>query len=230
MWGPTRPEQHAIFRFEVTFCPSALTPRDAQWDCRWQESRAGEHAMRQPSHSVRYAILGVVAQHPRGVHGYALKRQCERVLGHFWQLNFGEVYRVLDWLAGEGWIEAVAGRAMSKRKLYRITDKGQQSLDAFILQPPTDLPRPLRQELSVKLLFARTDRVPELARLINGQRDVYMQQLHLLSIQRRRLARVAVDAFVVGLLIDGAELSVRADLAWLDHVCQKLREKFDPAS
>jgi DNA-binding PadR family transcriptional regulator len=179
-------------------------------------------------HGIRYAILGVVAQNPRGVHGYALKRQCDRLLGHFWQLNFGEVYRILDRLAIDGWIEAVAGRTSPRRKIYRITDQGQRSLDDFILQPPTDLPRPLRQELAVKLLFARADRLPQLVRLIDAQRDTYMHQLHLLTIQRRRLKRMPIDSFVLNLLIDGAELSVRAEFAWLDHVCQKLKERFGP--
>ena len=82
---------------------------------------------------VRYALLGVVSQHPEGIHGYALKRHCDRVLGNFWQLNFGEVYRVLDWLAAEGLIEQELADAETSRKLYRITEKGRQNLDDFVL-------------------------------------------------------------------------------------------------
>jgi DNA-binding PadR family transcriptional regulator len=179
---------------------------------------------------VRYALLGVVSQHPEGVHGYALKRHCERVLGNFWQLNFGEVYRVLDWLSAEGLIEHVLPDAESSRKLYRITEKGRQSLDDFVLMPPTDAPRPLRQELAVKLLFAGPGRLPELLRLIDHQREAYMRQLSLLGVQRRRIARSQVDAFVTQLLVGGAELSVRAELAWLDDVAQKLTERFGPGA
>ena len=176
-----------------------------------------------------YALLGVVSQHPAGVHGYALKRQCDRILGHFWQLNFGEVYRVLDRLAEDGLIEGVLGGPSSPRKLFRITDKGRRSLDTFILEPPTDAPRPLRQELAVKLLFAGPERLPELVRLIDCQRDTYMRQLHLLTVQRRRLRRLPIDSFVTNLLIDGAELNVRAELAWLEDVSAKLKERFAAA-
>jgi len=174
---------------------------------------------------IRYALLGAVAQNAEGVHGYALKRQCERILGSFWQLNFGEIYRVLDWLADEGLIEQVLREPDSNRKLYRITEKGKQSLDDFILTPPTDAPRPLRQELAVKLLFAGPERLREVFKLIEHQREAYMRQLSLLGVQRRRLQRAAVDAFVTNLLIDGAELSVRAELAWLDEVTQKVKER-----
>lgn len=180
--------------------------------------------------AIRYALLGMVSQYPEGIHGYRLKRQCDRFLGHFWQLNFGEVYRVLDRLSGEGLIEAEQGTAGSSRKVFRITERGRQSLDEFILAPPTDLPRPLRQELAVKLLFASPDRMPELLRLIDEQRAIYAQQLHLLAVQRRKLRSAPVDGFVLAMLIDGAELSVRAEFAWLDSVCQRLQERFSGAA
>jgi DNA-binding PadR family transcriptional regulator len=178
---------------------------------------------------LRYALLGVVSQHPDGVHGYALKRQCERVLGKFWQVNFGEVYRILDRLAGEGLIEQVTAEDESSRKLYRITSKGKKDLDDFILEPPNDAPRPMRQELAVKLLFAGRRRNPDLLRLIDHQREIYMHQLALLGSQRRRLTRSNMDSFVTMLLIDGAELSVRAELTWLDDVTAKLKERYADA-
>lgn len=176
--------------------------------------------------AIRFALLGMVSQNPEGIHGYALKRQCDRVLGHFWQLNFGEVYRVLDRLVGEGLLEVALDPASSTRKLVRITDRGQRTLDTFILEPPMDVPRPLRQELAVKLLFASADRIAELLQLIDAQRETYARQLHALTVQRRKLRHVPVDSFVVGLLIDGAEMSLRSEFAWLDSVSQKLKERF----
>lgn len=181
---------------------------------------------RRRGQSLRYALLAVVSHYPEGVHGYALKRQCERVLGNFWQLNFGEVYRVLDRLAGEGLIEQILAEIESSRKLYRITDRGRENLDNFIAAPPTDAPRPLRQELAVKLLFASAERLADVLRLIDHQREAYLRQLSLLGAHRRKLCRTPVDAFVTGLLIDGGELSVRAELAWLDSVAQRLTERF----
>ena len=175
---------------------------------------------------VRYALLGMVSQNPEGMHGWALKRQCERYLGTFWRLNFGEIYRVLDSLASEGLIEQTVAQVGSNRKVYRITNKGQCSLDDFILAAPTDEPRPMRQELAVKLLFADAERVPQLLKLVADQREIYMQQLGMLTIQRRKLRNLPTDSFVTGLLINGAELQMRAELAWLDEVAQKLKERF----
>jgi DNA-binding PadR family transcriptional regulator len=177
------------------------------------------------AHGIQYALLGVVSTNPDGVHGYALKRQCERILGNFWQLNFGEIYRVLDRLSDDGLIEQVVAASESARKVYRITEKGRRSLDDFILTPPTDAPRPMRQELAVKLLFAAPERLADVLRLIDHQRQAYMEQLHVLGTQRRKVRRLPMDSFVTSLLIDGAELHVRAELAWLDDVAQKLKER-----
>lgn len=177
------------------------------------------------SRGIHYAVLGVVSRNP-GVHGYALKRQCERVLGDSWQLNFGEVYRILDRLADDGLIEQLVDESESTRKRYRITAKGERSLGEFILAPSTDAPRALRQELAVKLLFASAERLPEILRIVGQEREAYEQQLHRLDVQRRKLQRAPVDAFVSNLLIGGAELAVRAELSWLDDVSRKLQEHF----
>jgi DNA-binding PadR family transcriptional regulator len=181
--------------------------------------------MRQ-TQSIRYAILGLVSRSSKGVHGYALKRQCDRVLGQFWQLNFGEIYRVLDRLTTEDLIEQIESTDPRSRKVYRITDRGRQSLDAFILEPPTDAPRPLRQELAIKLLFAGPEQLPELLDVIRHQRELYARQLQEVGKQRRRLDRLPFDTFVTRMLIEGAELSVRAEMAWLETVAANLRARY----
>jgi hypothetical protein len=123
------------------------------------------------------------------------------------QLNFGGVYRVLDWLATEGLIEHVLAESDSSRKLYRITE-GPAQPRRFVLMPPTDAPRPLRQELAVKAV-RRPRELPELLRLIDPVR-AYMRQL-----SRGGSAAVArqVDAFVAAARRRRG-LSVRAELAW----------------
>ena len=178
------------------------------------------------SHGVRFAVLGVISRHPEGIHGYRLKRQCDNALGEFWQLNFGEIYRILDQLVGDRLIEPV-GALKASQKVYRITAKGEADLKEFLLAPPAGEPRPLRQELAVKILFAERDRLPDILRLIEHQRDVYLKQLYRLGVQRGKLRERATAAFLTELLLDGAELAVRAELAWLDDVTRKLVTHFD---
>ncbi len=152
----------------------------------------------------------------------------ERLLGGFWQVNFGEVYRILDRLGAEDLIEQVSRGGAKSRKTYRITDRGRQSLDAFILETPTDAPRPLRHDLAVKLLFATPEQLPDVLALIRHQREIYAKQLQNVGRERRKLERLRGDGFVTGLLIDGVELNVRAELAWLEEVAAKLKARYAP--
>ena len=177
---------------------------------------------------VRYALLGMVAENSHsgspGVHGWGLRKQCDQELGTFCQLNLGEIYRVLEQLADDGLIEQTGIEPGSNRKNYCITKSGRRSLNHFLFTPPTDARRPLRQELAVKLKFAPVEELPRMLDVITQQREIYMEELVSLNIQRRKLRRRSGDGFVTGLLIDGAEFQVRAQLAWLDHLAQKLKE------
>ncbi|MGH3428178.1 MAG: PadR family transcriptional regulator [Mycobacteriales bacterium] len=175
---------------------------------------------------MKFAILGLVASNRDGVHGYALRQQCLRILGHLWQLTLQEVYRVLGQLADEACIEAQGREPVAGRRVYSITPLGQQRLDAFCVQPATNLPNPRREDLAAKLLFARPEHLPDLFRVIDARRDLFQQQLGLLAVQRRKLRRLPVDPFVVNLLIDGAEGSILAEIGWLDQVCARLQERF----
>ena len=177
--------------------------------------------------SIRYGVLGLLSRADDGLHGWAIKRQCEKVFGGFWQVNLGEIYRVLDRLRTAGLAEPVGPRgAASVRKVFRITDRGRQQFREFLSEEPQDSPRPLREELAVKLLFAETSNIEELSLLVERQRETYIRQLHGVVTQRRTLRPDWVDEFVTSLLIDGAEMHVRAEIAWLDRVASKLRERF----
>lgn len=70
--------------------------------------------MRQ-ANGVRLGVLGVIAAHPDGLHGYAVRQQWERLFGTLWRVGLAEVSRALGWLAESGWIAeheiADAGRA-----------------------------------------------------------------------------------------------------------------------
>src|SRR3989442_4172903 len=103
---------------------------------------------------VQYAVLGLISERTEGAHGYQLKTEFDALYGDFWSLNYGQLYRTLDRLERAGLIqcteEGQSGRP--SRKGYRITASGRHNLDDWLLLPPTDEPRPLWDDLSVKRL------------------------------------------------------------------------------
>jgi len=170
--------------------------------------------------NLAYAVLGLVSQEGDGIHCYRLTGQCEALHDDFWEVNYGRVSRVLDTLEQAGDLssfqESQAGKP--NRKVYRITGRGKQDLDDWLLEPISDTPRPLRDELSLKLLFLGLDRLEEVARLIVQQRSILLSKLARVTRRRQQLSTAGMETEVVGIVMDGAEMRVRADLAWLEHI------------
>jgi len=178
---------------------------------------------------VQYAILGLISTRADGAHGYQLKIEFDALYGDFWSLNYGQLYRTLDRLERAGLVHCTeqvqSGRP--SRKIYRITTSGRQSLDDWLLLPPTDEPRPLRDELSVKLLFLTEPRRKETLALIRSQRAIYLHHLARLTKRRSVLDESGEDMVVTNLLLLQADMRVRTDLAWLDLVEKELLQPGD---
>ena len=177
--------------------------------------------------AVQYAILGLLSASTDGGHGYQLKPQFDQLYGDFWTLNYSQLYRTLDRLERAGLIECterVQGRRPN-RKVYRVTTSGRQSFDDWLLLPPSDDPRPLRDELSVKLLFLTEPRRKETLALIRSQRTIYLQHLARLTKRRSLLEESGEEMCVTSLLLLQADMRVRTDLAWLDLVEKELLQR-----
>jgi DNA-binding PadR family transcriptional regulator len=138
------------------------------------------------------------------------------------------MYRTLDRLERAGLIAGAefiqSGRP--NRKVYRITAAGRRSLDDWLLLPPTDEPRPLRDSLAAKLLFLTDARRDEALELIRAQRAAYLQHLARLTKQRTWLEEGEQNHFVTHLLFLQADMRVRSDLPWLDLVEQEVQRRF----
>lgn len=176
------------------------------------------------SGNLRYAVLGLIASKTDGVHGYQLKGECEAIADEFWALNYGRLYRILDELEGMGALtvadEIQKGRP--NKKVYRITEKGQKNLDDWLLAPVEANGQPLRDEMVLKLLFVSDDDVDRIYEIIKQQRSVYLTRLARLTRRRRRLEKAGVSMRATEMILDGAEMRVRADLSWLESIERKL--------
>lgn len=188
--------------------------------------------MKIPAGNLNFALLGLVAARSSGVHGYQLKTEFEALCEDFWQLNYGRLYRALDNLETSGELvgEQQVQIGRPNRKVYRITSKGEQSLDDWLLQPLSDEPRPLRDELSLRLLFLRHRDPLKVQRLVHEQRAIYMSRLARVARRRRKLDDIDFEATVTRLVMDGLEMRVRADLSWLEHVEHTLLEEMAAAA
>lgn len=179
-------------------------------------------------YALQYAVLGLISAREAGVHGYRLKNEFEALYGDFWALNYGQMYRTLDRLERAGLIEGFDEMQARRpnRKVFKITKQGRKRLDAWLVHPPTQESRPLRDDLSLKLLFLSDSRLDEMRAIISTQRALYLQHLSRLNKRRDRAVGDSRDGFVMKLLLSQADMRVRTDLAWLDLVEAEVSKRF----
>jgi DNA-binding PadR family transcriptional regulator len=127
--------------------------------------------------SLAHAILVLLNNCPQS--GYDLAKQFDGSVGFFWQASHQQIYRELAKLEAQQWLEAeaIAQTGRPDKKLYHVTELGQQQLIHW-MQQPCDL-SPTKEALLVKMfagpLVPREVMVQELER----HRDLHAQQLAL---------------------------------------------------
>lgn len=172
--------------------------------------------------AVRHGILGLLAERPR--HGYELKQEFDLLTGRLWELNIGQIYSTLDRMVKEGLVALEAGEESAERKVYRVTAAGLAELQTWLERPPAK-PRPLRDEVFVRLgLLVQRDLADALD-LVQAQRRIYHQQMAELTRQKIGLARggPTPERLRQELLLDAALLHTEADLKWLDSCEARVR-------
>ncbi len=179
--------------------------------------------------SVKFGLLGILARQPQ--HGYELKRTFEQITGGFWQLNYGQIYQTLDRLESEGFVtfRVESEDNVPDRKVYRITSEGRQALGAWLANPEPR-PRPLRDELFIRLAVMSTGELNAISELLASHREVYLHKMAELTKAKPDSSELGShfedgvpDQLIEELLVDAALFHADADLRWLEHCEAKLR-------
>ncbi len=99
--------------------------------------------------ALAHAILAALVDAPCS--GYDLAKRFDGSVGFFWSASHQQIYRELSKLEDQGWIscETILQAARPDKKLYRVTDLGEQQLTEWIAQPCE--PTPTKDDLLVKI-------------------------------------------------------------------------------
>jgi DNA-binding PadR family transcriptional regulator len=172
--------------------------------------------------SVRYALLGLLAQRPR--HGYDLHTAFEAVVGgaHNWDVKPAQVYTTLARLEEGGLVaeESVEQAGGPEKRIYAITPAGRQELAQWFGDGVEQGHQ--RDEFYVKLMLTLATGEANPRRVIQTQRLRLFKDLHDLTAQRSRLDPKTSLAQM--LLFDKAIMHLEADLRWLDMIEARLED------
>ena len=104
------------------------------------------------AYPITYGILGLLAFWGP-LSGYDIKRLFDHTLSAMWGAAQSQIYKELRRMKELGWVEMEREEqeARPDRKIYSITDQGQEALRKWQAQPPEVFQ--LRDELLLKVLF-----------------------------------------------------------------------------
>jgi DNA-binding PadR family transcriptional regulator len=126
--------------------------------------------------SLPHAILGILQQQPTS--GYDLKTRCfDESIAHFWPADQAQIYRTLDRMSDEGWVESQVEIQQDRpnRKIYSITEAGRVELNRWLRTPQT-LPA-VREPFLIQVFFARDLPNPTIIGLMQQQLTAHQERL-----------------------------------------------------
>ncbi|MGZ9234783.1 MAG: PadR family transcriptional regulator [Anaerolineales bacterium] len=111
-----------------------------------------------------HAILASLELQP--MTGYDLKKFFDMSVGHFWTTTQSHIYKALNDLEKEGWVEKkfIEQEDKPNRKEYSITKSGHAELRRWLTTPLP--PVPVREAWLVQLFFSYTSSDEEIIELI----------------------------------------------------------------
>jgi DNA-binding PadR family transcriptional regulator len=173
--------------------------------------------------SIRHAILGLLAQHPR--HGYELRSAFSAVIGgdENWDVKPAQIYTTLERLEEAGLVTRVSDMGEGDepgRRVYAITPQGEQALNEWFASGV--VPEHQRDEFFVKLMTALVSGQADMSRIIQTQRSTLFHELKAATGIRDSYDPRAEMAQI--LLLDKVIMHIEADLRWLDYVKKHLDE------
>ncbi len=164
--------------------------------------------------SHRYLVLGLLSEKP--MTGYEIKKRAGSALKSVTNASYGTLYPTLHRLLEDGAVrmEEHIQNQRPARKVYAITERGQQELKQWLQQPPND--DQVRREFLLKLFMARHLEPDSLKTLLLQRRESSRARLDSLE-RLRTTASASTPPNQVWVTEYDMEM-IQTELKWLDRL------------
>jgi DNA-binding PadR family transcriptional regulator len=168
------------------------------------------------------AVLGLLKERP--MHGYQLSRELSESLGGLWRVSYGSLYPTLRRLERDAAIESEAGdeRGARRKKVYRITSKGEEMFLELLQESPVDT-QAEDARFRMRLAFFRYLAPETRIRLLERRRQALQRRLSTIG-ESLRSGRGASDDYGHA-LIEHTRTVTESDISWLEGLIAAERRK-----
>jgi len=177
--------------------------------------------------SVKHTLLALLYQH--SAHGYELGKQLNAVVSAEWDVKPGQIASTLARLKDAGLVDYEVEETddAPDRKVYFITEEGQQELESWYLSAEVRDYR-LGDAFYIKLVLSLLGGPVNPEQVLMAQRRELYQQLHeVTELLREADARTQLPWV---LLLESATMHLEADLRWIEMCESRLHDlkQFSP--
>ena len=168
------------------------------------------------------AVLGLLKERP--MHGYQLSRELGDSLGGLWRVSYGSLYPTLRRLEADDAIESQAGdeRGARRKKVYRITPKGERVFLELLQESPNDT-QTEDARFRMRLAFFRYLPPETRIRLLERRRQALQDRLSTLA-ESQRAGRGGTDDYGRALIEHNRSVT-QSDITWLEQLIAAERAK-----
>jgi DNA-binding PadR family transcriptional regulator len=166
------------------------------------------------------AVLGLLKERP--MHGYQLSRELTESLGGLWRVSYGTLYPTLRRLEKDEAIASEPGdqRGARRKKVFRITPKGEQLFLELLQETPHDT-QSEDARFRMRLAFFRYLPPETRIRLLERRRQALQQRLGTIAASLRS---GRADDYGRA-LIEHQRAVTESDITWLDGLIAAERTK-----
>lgn len=155
--------------------------------------------------------------------GYEVKRHCDTTIKHFWYADKAQIYRTLSQLTEDGLatVETVPGVRAPDRQVHRITDRGRETLNAWLSSKLDHQPE--RHAFLARLFFSGGLAESQLAELLETRRAAAQSLIEALADMRVSMPEVTDRrARLRRATLDNGIAHARTELNWLTTLQEEL--------
>lgn len=182
--------------------------------------------------TTKYIILGLLNHEP--LTGYDIRKAVEYSIQNFWsEISYGQIYPTLKQLDKNGLVtkEVEVQENRPLRKVYSITPKGQEELQAW-LEIPAER-EVMKLEVLLKLFFGAQTTLETNIQTIQkfrSDKENYLKHLNMLKANLQEHLEEKEDHFFFLLTLLFGEYLTQAQLQWVDEVLRMLQERSENSS
>ena len=168
--------------------------------------------------SLRYAVLGALADQPRT--GYALLKHFQQSLAYAWPASHSQIYPELARLLEAGLIEQAESGPRGSRT-YAITQAGLEDTRRWLLETEPD--RRVRSEAALRTFFLWLLDPDEAGAQLEREREYWSGILIEFERIQTEPTGTGRKARTFRIALEGGIRSVQARLDWLDQAIAEVR-------